>query len=354
MDFHLATSVLREHPAVLTSLGLIFELDIPKADIDQMKARGVLQVSWPGAPEAIPDVEPRWTSVLRDRFLPAPGEGSDLHPAGGMVALARSVDGQPAWRLHTVDVDHALGTLADAAAAASPSLPALRTAGVLLTRVGRDADLNRRGSRNATRNSAATAEKPLTADDLVLGYRVDTRILGGDWHSLCSRLATYQVNEMKFAEDLDEEGHVKVGGGVDYGDKTLRTDEVVARWDGWSLAAPRPALRQQPSRGPAPDLRPFHLVTDLRARPGSLLKLRFGSDYQVRVRVADLAGGGPTLSEASLDGCDSGVLLFRRLEPLLPPDVRVASGAAKLRPRGGCVLARHARGCGGRTGRHHS
>jgi len=331
IDFHLATSVLREHPSVLRALGLIVEVTVPTtAFLGSALGTAVLRVTWPTVPDGIPVVQPRWTRFVRNRFLPAPGAGSDVHPAGGMVALGRRTGTRPVWRVHTVDVDHALRGLAAVAAPESDGrLPALRTAGVLLARVGRDGELAERVARNGR-----SPDDELLAEHLTLGYRVDARILGGDWHSLCRRRSRYLVNGVEFVAGLLEEGHVKVGGGIDRGDNVLHADEVVARWDGWSLAVPRPALRQRPpgATTPATEL-PFQLDTSgIEVEPGSLLRLRFGEDYQVRARVADAAGGGPELTEASLDQCDSEVVRFRRHEPVLPPDARVPDGATAFGP----------------------
>ena len=337
VDFHLATSVLREHPAVLRALGLIVHVTVPRtAFLGAGSGTAVLRVTWPAAPTNLPAVQARWTRFVRSRFLPAPGPGSDVHPAGGMVALARTVGAGPVWRLHTIDVDHALrGLVAAAAPESDGRLPALRTAGVLLARVGRSLELAGRVARNG-----ASPDDELLAEHLTLGYRVDARILGADWHSLCRRRSRYLVNGVEFASALLEEGHVKVGGGIDRGDNVLRTDEVVARWDGWSLAVPRPALqeREPGTTTPATDL-PFTLdISGIEVEPRTLLRLRFGEDYQLRARVADVAGGGPVLEEPSLDGCDSETVRFRRLEPVLPPDVRVPDGAAPFGP-GASALA---------------
>ena len=63
------------------------------------------------------------------------------------------------------------------------------------------------------------------------------------------------------------------------------------------------------------------------------MRLRFGEDYQVRVRVADIAGGGPPLGEASLDGCDSETLCVSGgWSRCCRPDVRVPDGAPAFGP----------------------
>jgi hypothetical protein len=329
IDFHLATSVLREHPSVLRALGLIVDLTVPTtAFVGSGSGSAAIRVTWPAAPATLLAVQARWTRFVRNRFLPAPGPESDVHPAGGMVELARKVGDVPVWRLHTVDVDHALRGLAASALPESDGrLPALRTAGVLLARVDRAVELAARETR-----SGRSPEDVLFAEHLTLGYRIDVRVFGEDWHSLCRRQSRYSVNGVEFATGLLEEGHVKVGGGLDRGDNVMRTDEVIARWDGWSLAVPRPALQERPpdSTAPTTDL-PFEMDTSgIEVEPGTLLRLRFGMNYQLRARVADVAGGGPLPGEPSLDGCDSETVRFRRLEPVLPPTLLVPDGASEF------------------------
>lgn len=324
IDFNLGFSLLREHPAVLRALGLILDLTIPRRDLDTFPERGVLSVRWDDPPKDLPAIRPRWTSYQRSGFQPAPRPDSPLHP-GGFVALA-----DDRWRVLTLDPELSLGALVDAAGqVVLRGLPAMRTAGLLLVDTSRRGDLEQRAGRSRSARDPARdfdlERTPLEADDLVLGYRIDARVFGGTWRSLTRRHAIYDVNDLELVTDPDEEGHVKVGGGVDEGDGVLRASQVVARWDGWSLAAPRPPLgtaRQAPARSRTA---PYHLGADL--TPHSLPRLAFAVTYQLRARVADIAGGGPPLLAPSPDGCDTDTVPFMRLEPVLPPDVRLPVGA---------------------------
>jgi hypothetical protein len=321
-DFHRVLSLLREHPTVLRALGLILELTIPVGALPSTPT-GVVRVGWPDAPLGVPRIRSPWSAFTRASFLPAPADDSDLE--AGMVAL-----GRPQWELHTIDVDSALGRLRDAArstGAAPASLPALRTGGVMLVRAEREVGLAARHQAGRARAGRRDVELPtLGADDLTLGYRVDVRVIGEDWHSLSVRDASYSVDGRTITDQFREEGHIKARAGLDHGDGVVRLDEVVARWDGWSLAVPRPAVDGRPRRGNGSSALPFDFVRDLVPEPGSLLKLRFGTTYQLRARVADLTGGGRLLVEPSPDGSDSPPIAFTRHEPIAAPHVTQRDG----------------------------
>ena len=123
----------------------------------------------------------------------------------------------------------------------------------------------------------------------MLGLRIDVRPLGaGTWTSLMERDARYLVSGAAVAE-LREEGHLKLGAAVRQDDGTLAADEIVARWDGWSLAVG--ARLGSGGRRVRPE-RAIDFDWAFEVPAGSLLPLRFSSDYHLRARVADLAGGG--------------------------------------------------------------
>lgn len=327
-DFHQVVSLLREHPTVLRALGLIFELTLPVTVLPPA-TDGVVRVRWPEVPAGLPPVASPWSAFSEGTFLPAPAPDSDL--VEGMVAV-----GRPAWALHTLDADTARGRLRDAArsnGSGPPTLPSLRTAGVLLVRAGRQPGLDARRERGRSNTGRAAEDlPPLTAADLALGYRIDVRIFGQEYRSLCLRTATYGVGQETIATEVAEEGHIKTRAAIDQGDGVLRIDEVVARWDGWSLAAPRPALNGTPSStGPGRRANglPFDFHWDIKPEPGSLLKLRFGETYELRARVADVAGGGRELSDPSPDECDSVSKRFVRHEPVASPDLLLPEGVAR-------------------------
>ena len=157
--------------------------------------------------------------------------------------------GKDEWQLTALDVDAAVSRLVDAKtalagnAAGRTGLPPLRTAGLTLLRRDRDARLKETISRaQGNAEHKTLAERPaLTADDLVLGYRIDVREADREWRSLTCRVADYRVGEdVTIADGVSEEGHVKPATAVIGTDEVLRADEVVTRWSGSSLAIPRP------------------------------------------------------------------------------------------------------------------
>ena len=101
----------------------------------------------------------------------------------------------------------------------------------------------------------------------------------------------------------------------------LEGDELVARWDGWSLAVPVPS----PLAG---ERRPSPTALDWTfAVVPPLPRLRFGRSYRLRARAADLAGTGLTLVDlAGAPAAEVTELLpYGRVEPVPAPLV-VAAG----------------------------
>ncbi|WP_217623002.1 hypothetical protein, partial [Streptomyces lunaelactis] len=346
-DFHRAVSFLREHPAVLRSLGLIFDVRLPAAELDP---QGSVQVLWRGSDL----VESPWTRYELDGtdFLPASTE----RIRSGMVDLGATVQVETArgveearWETANFDVDSAVGRLRDTARGLSAdedepvTLPALRSTGPMLLRHGREHDLtarHRAAEAMATLDGMADAE--LTADDLVLGYRIDVQSSSGGWMSLARRLATYFVGEEAIGvPNRAEEGQIKphamrrdTKGGA------LLGDEVVACWDGWSHVLPRPSLLAANANGAAanPLIRLPYEIRWTFLRDGILPELRFGRAYQLRARIADVTGGGLRLNEPVADTCASLLVPYRRHEPLPPPQLALTTGPltpqVKLGPGG--------------------
>ncbi|MFI0898486.1 hypothetical protein [Streptomyces sp. NPDC020983] len=369
-DVHQVLSLLREHPAVMRAMGLILTLPVPVAALPAVD-EGVVRVRWDTPAAGLPPIVSPWSAYERTEFLPSGSDAADV--AHGMLML-----GRPHWDLNTIDAASALARLrdaarteaaaaADAAAVAAaraaalaaeevgteageeappeetppaaadtgpraPALPALRTAGILLVREGREELLTARQQEGDARVGRPGSELPvLTAEHLLLGYRLDARVFGETWHSLCRRLATYSVGGRTLAADLKEEGHIKARSAVDHGDGVLRADEVVAGWTGWSPVVPRPVLNGHATGdadGTGNSL-PFDFGWTMKPEPGTLLKLRFGTPYQLRVRTVDIAGGGRAPEDPSPDGCDSEQVLFGRHEPISAPTVTLPDGVAE-------------------------
>ncbi len=341
-DFHRVFGMLREHPAVMRRLGLVFDLRVPVGAA--LADSGSVRVRWPDPPAGVPQpVSPRSGYEVDD--------DRGLVPARTASARAGLVDlgDTDAWMTATLDIDNAVTRLRDAAASVGTvpaagaeeavdggvRLPALRSAGILLLRKGREIDfVNRRdaAARNAGLGSIEDAE-PLTADDLTLGLRFDVRLKGAaKWTSLVRRDARYRVNGDDILPPAEEEGHVKPGAAVRQDDGSLRADEIVARWNGWSLAVPQasPGTRHADRRQ---DL-PFDFGWEFEVPDGSLLGLRFGRDYHLRARIADLAGGGVDPEDRDVN-TGTEAIPYARHEPIGSPILTLGDGLGDLGPGGG-------------------
>jgi hypothetical protein len=329
-DFHRVLAMLREHPAVLRRLGLVFDLPVPA---DALADAGTVRVRWPDAPPGVP-------AVASPRSAYEVDDDRGLVPARSATARAGLVDlsDTAAWATTTLDVEGAVVRLRDAAeslpdapepdAAAAVDgavrLPALRSAGIALLRRARGEELANRRAVAARRAGGDDLEDgpPLTADELTLGLRIDVRSKDATrWTSLMRRDARYTVNDLEVGPGAEEEGHVKPGAAVRQGE-TLHADEVVTRWSGWSLAVP--ARTPEPGRRRAPDV-PFRFDWTFEVPPESLPRLRFSHGYHVRARVADLAGGGVGVEDRDVTmGTD--VVTYTRHQPIAPPTVLVPEG----------------------------
>jgi hypothetical protein len=348
-DFNRTIVLLREHPAVLRALGLIFDVKIDASGLPF--PTGVVRVTVPQQPAGLPTIKTPWTSYTA-QFMPGPSETREI--VDGMVTL--NAPGTR-WSIVTVDVDSGARRLKDAALALVPPpadadadetvllLPALRSNGFALVKRDRQSDYAHRRRMADARARDGLEAKPLTADDLMLGYRVDVKPLGHDWRSLNWRDATYTVTrngrKTTIQAPAREEGHLKVHAAVDDGTGELRADEIVARWSGWSLAVPRPdfaapAVLLEPAIDPrmAYQFRwTFGVPNTPDARDKLLPRLRFSQGYRLRVRVADIAGGGlPSDPHADRNSTDP--VTYLRYEPLGSPEVAMPANVdqGRLQP----------------------
>lgn len=334
-DFHRTVSLLREHPPILRALGLIFDVALPTG----VPATGRMRVRWP----ANTLVTSPWTAFERTEIGVVPAASGDV--AQGMVDVST-----PDWSVGCVDVQGGAGRLQDAARAvitqgATATLPTLRSVGMSLIRADREAVLKRRAAASDG-GAADLAEKTFRAEDLVLGYRVDIRRQGAAWRSLTARLSTYELNgHAVVTAATREEGQVKAQAVTRQADGELHADEVVVRWDGWSLAVPRTVAGTR-SRNARQLPLPFELTADHAVEPGTLPALRFGEEYRMRIRVADLAGGGVDVDAPEADSGATDFTTYRRYEPVGAPELGL--GDATMAPGEGIVelVIRSDRGIG--------
>ncbi len=184
----------------------------------------------------------------------------------------------------------------------------------------------------------------LYADDLVFGYRLDIAYddKPDTWYSLHKRKMNYAFAPVNLpaipipldaSEEIDE-GCIQLALTEDEEDgDEKKLNEVMARWEGWSLSVPRVGKginNSGPEVSSDDDERkkyqldketPFRLQVDIKPAPKSLPRLRFGKKYRIKVRTVDIAGNGvphDILPENNAQ-CIRTNIEYRRFEPLSSP-----------------------------------
>jgi hypothetical protein len=385
IDFHQMLAALKEYPALLRLLGLVIDLQIdaqalPASSSDHPKGLQVIPTFTPPLTPPAADNAPPYTPLTRyllDLQSPLPVFAAAGRPPGsggvepevmlGLLNLHRPSATNPLARrfeIVQVDVDGAvfktLDTLSilagnnqqphtstDAPGDSSP--PSSRTSGLSIVQANY-ADVLQQDINGASRledTFQRQEQAELFAEDLVRGYRVDVfDSASKQWHSLHKRVGTYTFPRAESGLPpllpIADEGfvhpaltHVAAADGTP---PVPRVHESLFHWHGWSLAAARPGIPVETSRPTSPpeDARPaggLQLDVGFEAAAGSLPRLRFGLDYQLRVRTVDLAGNGLSLDQATevLKALDAqgqpspalprhiGEFTYRRFEPISAP-----------------------------------
>ena len=340
-DFHYTVSRLADHPLLLRTLGLLIDLAVPVTGL-QGPGDTTLQIAvgWPDPDPTQEDLTPATAYVLDvARFVPAGATGAQAAPfALGMLALdgaapaGEGTNGR--FEIMPFDVDGAALRMYSSAQSGNgqpasdhpddPGLPALRSAGFALLDTQRITEHNNRIQRAEDRKTTdGLLGTPLTAENLISGYRLD--ILDhntGQWRSVCRRRVHYAIGNVEIGTDAVgelEEGCVRIDSvttGAD-ADDPLYVHQIVARWDGWSLVGSRPDRIANPAAIPSSLPFTVHQGHD----PGSLPRLRFGRTYQLRLRLADLAGGGLQPDEPGSLEQQTAAFTHRRFEPIPAPEL---------------------------------
>jgi hypothetical protein len=356
-DFHTALTAVSRYPDLMRALGLVFDLEIPFSgplvDIPDAGMVRVADVSsnlgtnpfdgW--TPLARP-----WTLYVLDRtaktfFVGSANPSSDL--AFGMLLLP-SPDDYTTMGLNLDELAHGLrpsivrfhkeAARARAAGTATPTLtlPAPRSSGLSLSRSGLASQLDSMLQKQLDNNNKLTDPKKgdptgnevvLGAEDLLRGFRVDIRVKDEKtWRSLCQRAGTYKFTNGPIVRNWTDEGFIALRAfnpDRDTPTAQLWTHEALFRWQGWSLSVPRPGKTISPEDVPMfqSDQGTGNLPLTVTFGPvaGSLPRLRFGSTYDCRLRMVDLAGNSLELD--SPIGEQFTLLLgkYLRFDPLVAP-----------------------------------
>jgi len=359
LDFERIQTALGTYRFLLRRLGLAIDLELP---LDAVRPNlGRIRIARPDAD--LPEPLLPWTAY---RFL-----GPDAEPAFRPAPRPESVGERVAdgmldlgfcerFSLAQVDVDSAAAKVLNAALAtaartllprppgspATDAAPALRSTGLALLHDARAEALYGRLARghNFLLDLAAGDPPTLFAEDVTRGYRLDVaERQDGVWHSLHARRGQYLAVGLAAGaldEVVDDEGFIQLALGEQPRAPGASPDptapvylhESMARWEGWSLSAPRPGLAlprspHAPTPGdsdtqPVPDRNEalpdgVPLEVTFHVQSGTLPRLRVGGEYRVRARAVDLAGNGLTVNEADalLDVMESAGLPA----PVLPP-----------------------------------
>lgn len=359
-DIHQVIGMLMDHPALTRRLGLCIDLEIPlfsgERILRAVDANGVPL----NGPMALPQP---WSHTVCDpaarRFVmktqPQAPEGA-TEIVHGMLDLRPE---QPTTKYTLTDMDLLsaalqLNAMADrlarSATAEPGSLPGRRNGGLTVAQAERATRTLKhvvsRSARFDTPTNEIDGAPVLFADDVTTGYRVDVSQDGGPFRSLMRRVVSYRIGNSKVPFVVTDEGKVEAGSAVEEigadGTPQLVVGEELFAWNDWSLVAPRPGpvARDDGATNVGTDvvtagmLPGLPLRIDVKAEPGTLPRLRFGSTYQVRVRAVDLAGN--TVDPQTCDpALVSPPLRYRRLEragaPLVVPRKAFGRGESHLR-----------------------
>jgi len=353
LDFHQVVSSAGQFPPLLRHLGLVVDLVVD------------LGGTLPATPNEV-RIVPNWTPTPPD----GPGSAADiatprtrcLIDGGQFRARPRAadpelVDGRlpmndtDRFTLLQVDQDGAALKLIDFAgnlarfltgrSVATPdryAVPSLRSGGLSVARINRAVEFHQRVGRGADAANALGAETPgdvvLDAEDVTRGHRIDIRdTREGKWFSLAARTGTYQFPGGVNVPFADEGWTTAAVTEDDTPQQSLYLQESLFRWGGWSLAVPRPGGRlattqdQDPPVTTAPvETDPnFPVTVNMAATPGTLPRLRFGRNYEVRARAVDLAGNGDPLDPLVEDRRKTPPVDYLRFQPVQSPPVLLHS-----------------------------
>ena len=361
LDFHNYVAAFGDYRYLLRMLGLAIDVRMPSDAAFVGTHRYRVVVGGEPEPWMNDDTATPWMNYECDDrwFVPRTRDDGRHDIRDGQLLL----ESKDYFRIHQIDIDgsalkatntastvsrqlRVATSQAETMASTTSSLPALRGAGLTVTRQGTAETVvgqfdhtlaHAEGERNGKRAD-------LWADDVIRGYRWEAEKDGtGEFRSLVARVGTYTYHPsgggaaQPVAVPAEDEGFVKGSSTTSVpGDEDLYLHEAIASWSGWSMVTSRPGggvtENDQLDGGQTPLERDpdaldagLPLETSFRARPGSLPTLRFGHEYRLRARTVDLAANSVEADRLD-DQHASPPTRFQRWEPV-PAPVLVARRA---------------------------
>lgn len=325
-DFHQIVAAMGTHPRLMRRLGLVLDVEVPAAKLGldlpnrNLRIRAVpLDADFDGARHFCQWTAVEYDTAASDAFRVFTAAHRDASARGGFYSLG---GGQTS--IAQEKLEHAAFALIQhrhEVFGAGEPLPALLQGGMRLMHAKLPATIETARLEQSQLERALGLrlqmmqagvvdcphdEKPLYADQLTRGYRIDVReVDDGRWRSLCRRQGHYRSGTWSWpAADasLDDEGVIEPAVYADPNAEQsgLRATPDLFEWDGWSLVVPRPDHsagnnKPWPARcGPADR----QLTAQFEVPAGSLQPQRFGRCYQFRARAVDLAGNSLSVDEA--------------------------------------------------------
>jgi hypothetical protein len=375
IDFHQIVAAMNQYPTLLRRLGLVIDVVVP-SDAFTPAADALLWAEvqlGEGFPtvERLRDASPRTHAMLDNvrfqavtRPTPQPGDFGTVNgllniDAKTFALLQTDVDGAV---LKTMNFARTLARMNNETAGVvatqdnkidpiskqprETGAPALRNAGLMLVHNNRAGMLKNNFARQLAantsteqlQNGAVTTPPEMYGEDLVRGYRIDIwDDVSGHWHSLCRRVATYDLsNGAAVVAVKEEEGTVRLAATTSP-DPTSNPDliwlhEALVSWAGWSLCAPPPGrtIGHDPAThtDPVTDANPtvpdgLPLRSEFHAVQGSLPRLRYGRKYWIRARVVDLAANSlaPETTDFGPENPKKNATVYFRYDPILAPAI---------------------------------
>lgn len=210
--------------------------------------------------------------------------------------------------------------------------PGFRSAGISIARKDRSQKIQAVMNVAIANIAKMTAPKTVTLffEDMIRGYRLDV-FADGKWHSLMTRQGGYTLPGNVPVPNVDEESWVSAAASSDpaaaaAAQKNGKIHEVIVRWNGYSLVNQRPGQTLDQANnviegGTQLDPR-FPIRMQFKVRPSTLPTLRFGERYRFRLRLATIAGTGPTLASTAPGApYETPLLTYKRWESVMSPAI---------------------------------
>jgi hypothetical protein len=165
----------------------------------------------------------------------------------------------------------------------------------------------------------AAADPPAEVPLGVFGYRVDVSDdAGASWASLCMATQQFAFGPLQGPQPFEATIEPTPVRANRPDDKNVWLPRYFAQWRGGSIVADDPIVHEMTGGGFAPP------TSSLRALAPTV-NLRYGQRYAIRVRLADISGGGPLVSDHPEHPGDASIAHWDFKRHVPPKAVRIVT-----------------------------